>query len=89
MDYHRKYTKYKAKYLNLLGGMVKKFGVKKNNGSNGNNRYSNQCMWLSILDYLNGVMRNNMNLDEIRAIGSRNNTRINNVREQFDTTLHF
>jgi len=90
MDYHRKYIKYKAKYLNLLGGMKKKkFCVKKNNGSNGNNRYSNQCMWLSILDYLNGVIGNNLNLDEIRAIGSRNNTRINNVREQFDTTLHF
>lgn len=69
--------------------MAKKFGVKKNNGSNGNNRYSNQCMWLSILDYLNGVMGNNINLDEIRAIGSRNNTGINNVMEQFDTKLHF
>ena len=89
MDYHSKYLKYKAKYLNLLGGMGKKFGVKKNNGSDGSGRYSNQCMWLSILDYLNGVMGNNMNLDEIRAIGSRNNTGINNVREQFDTTLHF
>lgn len=29
MDYHRKYLKYKAKYLNLLGGMGKKFCVKK------------------------------------------------------------
>lgn len=89
MDYHRKYLKYKAKYLNLLGGMGKKFGVKKNSGSDGTRKYSNQCMWLSILDYLNGVLGNNMNLDEIRAIGSRNNTGINNVGEQFDTTLHF
>lgn len=89
MDYHRKYLKYKAKYLNLLGGMGKKFGVKKNNGSDGSGRYSNQCMWLSILDYLNGVLGNNMNLDEIRAIGSRNNTGINDVRQQYDTDYHF
>lgn len=89
MDYHRKYLKYKAKYLNLLGGMRKKFGIKKNNGSDGSERYSNQCMWLSILDYLNGVMGHNMNLDEIRAIGSRNNTRINDVRQQYDTDYHF
>lgn len=89
MDYHRKYLKYKAKYLNLLGGMGKNFGVKKNNGSDGSGRYSNQCMWLSIIDYLNGVLGNNMNLDEIRAIGSRNNTRINDVGQQYDTDFHF
>lgn len=89
MDYQRKYLKYKAKYFNLLGGMVKKFYVKKNNGSDGSGRYSNQCMWLSILDYLNGVMDNNLNLDEIRAIGSRNNTGINDVREQYDTDFHY
>lgn len=46
-------------------------------------------MWLSIIDYLNGVLGNNMNLDEIREIGSRNNTRINNVGEQYDTDYHF
>ena len=34
-------------------------------------------------------MGNNLNLDEIRAIGSRNNTRINDVGEQYDTTLYY
>lgn len=65
------------------------FGVKKNNGSNGSKMYSNQCMWLSILDYLNDVLGNNLSLEEIRTIGSRNNTTINNELEQFDTTLHY
>lgn len=88
MNYQRKYLKYKSKYLNLLGGMSKKFGVIKNSGSDGTGRYYNQCMWLSILDYLNRVMDNNLNLDEIRAIGSRNNTRINDIREQYDTDFH-
>lgn len=88
-DYKIKYIKYKLKYLNLLGGMGKKFGVIKNNGSNGTREYSNQCMWLSILDYLNGVLGNNFSLDEIRAIGSRNNTEINGKTQEFDTLKHY
>lgn len=45
-------------------------------------------MWLSIIDYLNVVLGNNMNLDDIRAIGSSNSTRINDNNEQFDTDEH-
>lgn len=88
MDYKSKYIKYKMKYQNLLGGLHKRFGVKRNNGSDDSGRYSNQCLWLSIIDYLNGVLGNNYNLDDIRYIGSRNDTRINNSSQQFDTDYH-
>jgi hypothetical protein len=88
MDYKSKYIKYKIKYINLLGGTPKNFGVKKNSGSDNSGKYSNQCMWLSIIDYLNGVLGNNFNLDTIRAIGSNNNTKINNKTEEFDTEYH-
>lgn len=69
--------------------MLKKFGVKTNSGYDGSDKYLNQCIWLSIIDYLNDVLENNLNLDEIRAIGSYNNTEINNEYENFDTTLHY
>jgi hypothetical protein len=88
MDYKSKYIKYKIKYINLLGGTPKNFGVKKNSGSDNSGKYSNQCMWLSIIDYLNGVLGNNFNLDTIRAIGSNNNTKINNKTEEFVTEYH-
>lgn len=88
MNYNAKYYKYKMKQLNLVGGQIK-FTTKKNNGSDGSSNYSNQCMWISIIDYLNGVLGNNITLDEIRTIGSSNNTRINGVREMFDTILYY
>lgn len=84
MDFKKKYIKYKMKYLNLLGG-TKLFLTKKNNGSDGSSKYSNQCMWISIIDFLNGVLGNDFNLDVIRAIGSNNNTVINGPKKQFDT----
>lgn len=88
MDYKRKYLKYKIKYMNLLGGM-KTFTTKKNNGNDNSGNYSNQCMWISILDYINDVMGNNLNLDEIRRIAIGNDRlNINGTREQFDTDLH-
>jgi hypothetical protein len=93
MDYKKKYLKYKLKYLNLLGG-VKSFKTKKNNGTDPDPRarsgsYTNQCMWLSIRDYLNNILGNNFTLDEIRNIASNNNrTLINNKNEEFDTDLH-
>jgi hypothetical protein len=70
------------------------YSVKKNNGSDGNldpngsALYSNQCMWLSIIDYLNNIQGQSFNLDEIRLIASSNNTRINGPKEQFDTDIH-
>jgi len=70
---------YERKYYNLLGWMPNFYCVIKNGGKDWSGRYYNQCMLLSILDYLNGVINNNFNSDEIRAIGTRNNTVINDV----------
>ena len=102
-DYKKKYLKYKLKYLqlknlkknlqlkntnNLVGG-VKTFKTKKNDGSNGNIGYSNQCMWLSIIDYLNGVLGYNFTLEEIREFASGSGTKpINGKLEEFDADLH-
>lgn len=77
------------RFCNKTNGENKRFGVKRNNGSIEGSGYSNQCMWLSILDYLNGAMGHKFDLQEIRAIGSRNGTRINDVGEQFDSDLHY
>jgi len=88
MNYNTKYFKYKMKHLNLVRGQII-FTTKKNNGGDNSGNYSNQCMWISIIDYLNGVLGNNINLDEIRAIGSSNNTRINDTRVMFDTILYY
>lgn len=88
MDYKQKYLKYKMKYLSLLGGM-KTFTAKYNGGGDNSGNYSNQCMWISILDYINGVMGNNLNLGEIRRIASGNGRlKINGTRERFDSDLH-
>lgn len=91
IDYKRKYLKYKMKYLNLLGGESKKFSVIRNNGSNGTNRYSNQCFWISICQYLNKVLDNDINLEELRNIASPQNSNIpiNNETQEFDTTEYF
>ena len=88
MDYEKKYIKYKMKYLNLLGGN-KNFFTKKNNGGDNSGNYSNQCMWISILDFLNGVFEYNFNLGDIRRIASSNDTRINREREEFNTDKHY
>lgn len=82
-DYKKKYLKYKMKYLNLLGGF-KKFYVKKNNGRDGT-KYTNQCMWISILQYINGYLEIDLNLDQIRQIASQRNAQINGVNEMLDT----
>lgn len=91
IDYKRKYLKYKMKYLNLLGGESKKFSVIRNNGSDGTNRYSNQCFWISICQYLNKVLDIDINLEELRNIASPQNSNIpiNNETQEFDTTKYF
>jgi hypothetical protein len=71
-NYKQKYLKYKKKYLQLKGGAPRIFRVIKNNGSDGTTRYSNQCMWLSLRDYLNNVVQLNINLDTIKAQASKN-----------------
>jgi hypothetical protein len=88
MKYNIEYFKYTMKHPNLVGGQIN-FSTKKNNGGDNSGKYSNQCIWISIIDYLNGVLGNNINLDEIRAIGSSNNTSINGTREMFDTTTYY
>ena len=68
------------------------FKTKKNNGSDGSGDYSNQCMWISILDFLNGVLSNHYNLTQIREIASNrreNNVRINNPKEEFRVEDHY
>ena len=87
MKYNTKYFIYSMRHLDMVGGQIN-FTTKKNNGGDNSGNYSNQCMWISIIDYLNCVLGNNITLDEIRAIGSSNNTIINGTREMFDTDLH-
>ena len=55
-------------------------------GLNGN--YINQCFWISILDYLNKIKKNNYTIDDIRLIASKNNTVINSTNSVFDYQLH-
>lgn len=94
MNYKLKYIKYKTKYLefkmnhfNLIGGYTI-FTTKNNNGQDNSGIYSNQCMWISIIDFLNGVLNNNVNLEYIRKLGSSDGRKINNSNEPFDTDEH-
>ncbi len=79
-------------YLNILIKM--NFSTKKNNGTrtietNGKTMfYTNQCMWISIIDYLHDVLKCDIELDAIREIGSEANAPINGINEQFDAELH-
>lgn len=99
--YKKKYLKYKKKYLRLKnqkkifcgGDPTDNFKVIKNSGGNGeiapnNKYYSNQCMWLSIIDYLRLRLGIDITLGEIREIASKNNTPINGPQEKFDSELH-
>jgi len=79
IDYQQKYLKYKAKYIalkNQKGGNGKKYvEVTVNSGtiiSRSGIKYTNQCMWISILDYLKSINYNNGNIDidDIRNIAS-------------------
>lgn len=65
------------------GGNKIRYKVIHNNGSNGTREYSNQCMWLSILDYVNRVLNKNWSLEEIRNIASRYGP-INGKLEEYD-----
>jgi len=74
--YYLKYLKYKKKYLKLKnqkGGV--KFRVIPNNGgvteilNNGNPlQMSNQCMWISIRDYLINVLHIPISVSELKTI---------------------
>jgi len=89
VDYRLKYLKYKMKYLTLLGGSnfisnSNTFETLKNDGTNKNGRFSNQCLWLSILSYLNIVLENNLTLEQLREIASSNDSIVNGINEEYD-----
>ena len=59
--------------------------------SNNGNHYTNQCFWISILDYLNfyGGFNNQLSIDDIRNIASDNGSlTINSTNEPFDYASH-
>lgn len=58
------------------------FKTLKNNGQK--NGYTNQCLWISILDYLELVLGNITSIDEIRQVASSENAKINETNEEFD-----
>lgn len=67
----------------------KSFKTKRNDGSDGNRGFSNQCMWLSILAFVNKGLNNPyISLENIRNIASANGQRINGRTEEFDSGLH-
>jgi len=82
------------KYANKLTGggndQIREIDTIPNNGIEG--EYTNQCMWISIRDYLN---RNNFNgrknytVKEIRGIASHNDTPINDENSDWNLHLHF
>jgi hypothetical protein len=65
------------------------FKTKKNNGSDGSGDYTNQCMWMTFLGFLNYVLGNNFSLTQIRELASSNNVKLNNPGEEFRVDDHF
>lgn len=102
--FKKKYIKYKIKYLLLksinknitvqYGGGKKYFSTIKNSGmafDNEGNSYSNQCFWISIIDYFNehNIIEGTINIKTIREFVSKEyNGIINGVNEAFDNFLH-
>ena len=69
-NFKKKYLKYKMKYLLLKGGSRLSFKTISNSGSL-EGIYSNQCLWISILDYLKNVKNYyDLTLNELRLIAS-------------------
>ena len=99
VDYKKKYLKYKFKYLYLINGggkndrnddltnITSTFSTISNSGRYGN-RFTNQCMWLSILEYINNVLGNNITLEDLRELASSNGTAINDDNDEFDYMDH-
>jgi BMFP domain-containing protein YqiC len=74
--------------MNSSGGF-NNFRTKKNNGSDGSGDYSNQCLWIAILYFINVVLGNHFSLTQIREFASSNNVKINNPREEFRVDDHY
>ena len=94
MNYKKYYDLYKE--LLLVGGianvndLTQNFNVISNSGKLPGTNYRNQCMWLSILEYINTQLDGDYTLDEIRNIASDNNRLpINSVTEMFILDRHY
>jgi hypothetical protein len=65
--------------------IVNSYETKHNDGCIPSLNYSNQCMWISILQIINKYIDPTTTIDDIRTIASNNNIQINNTRDMFDT----
>jgi len=88
-----KYLKYKNKYLELknqtgAGTVIpQKYRIHTIYNNGGSSGYKNQCMWISIRDYLNynrNLHYSNITVNDIRTIASQNGTRMNSTIEDWD-----
>jgi hypothetical protein len=87
MDFRQKYLKYKSKYLKLkkqIGG--NRVITKQNSGRL--EGMSNQCFWISILDYLKTHGFPNLTLRELRLQASGPGININDENQMIDTDIH-
>lgn len=86
MDYYQKYLNYKTKYSELKKKLNNKQvgGVSVKTISNDGRRegMSNQCFWISILDYLRKHGRSTLTLKELRTQAGLDST---TEHEMFDT----
>jgi len=85
-QFKNKYNKYKYKNnkLNQFGG--RKVTTKSNSGSL--EKMSNQCFWISILDYLHANGHPELTLRELRKFVKDVGIKINKENEIFDSNLY-
>lgn len=103
--YFKKYLKYKVKYLKLVGGVLEEETIKKLKSYNiifncgiptNNTNMNNQCLWISITDYLNKIginetvenLRNNLINNNI-CINNEQNDPIDDEKHNLMGALHF
>jgi len=65
--------------------IINSYETKHNDGCIPSLNYSNQCMWISILQIINKYIDPKTTINDIRNIASNNNIQINNTRDMFDT----
>jgi RNA polymerase-binding transcription factor DksA len=68
--------------------LLNSYETKHNNGSNNELSYTNQCMLISILHYVNRNKQKPESIHDIRLFASSNNMNINRVNKLFDTDYH-
>jgi hypothetical protein len=86
IQYRNKYYKYKTKYNNLQQFGGNKVTTKSNSGRL--EGMSNQCFWISILDYLHDNGYPELTLRELRKFMIDANLKINKENEIFDSDLY-